>query len=219
MIQFNNKNVRKVKMLGALAILAWIVKAIYKIVKVALYCLANILLYFGLWIPAIYMVICGVLMLTGGINLSIVNVNTILFYVGLGMTLLGSVIISVRNLIVKPIRQMIESERAKKELAERKLEDKKQKLYEKNPIKYFKKYEGGMPHKSHPYYDQSISRKGFYPPKVYRSSNNPSIIIHEYRTHFKVFKEYPNGDFQMIDIKDKPKDFKEGKKGYGKNAR
>ena len=77
-------------MLGITAILAWVIKAIYKVVKVVLYCLAYILLYFGLWIPAIYMLICGILMLTGGLNLSIINANTILFYIGLAVTLIGS---------------------------------------------------------------------------------------------------------------------------------
>jgi len=33
-----------------------------------------------------------------------------------------------------------------------------------------------MPHKSHPYYDPNIDRKGFVPPKVYRSKNNQTII-------------------------------------------
>ena len=33
-------------MLGITAILAWVIKAIYKVVKVVLYCLAYILLYF-----------------------------------------------------------------------------------------------------------------------------------------------------------------------------
>lgn len=203
-------------MLGITAILAWVIKAIYKVVKVVLYCLAYILLYFGLWIPAIYMLICGILMLTGGLNLSIINANTILFYIGLAVTLIGSLIISVRNLIIKPIKQIIESEKAKRELQERKDASKRQKMYEKKPIKYFKKYEGGMPHKSHPYYDPNISRKGFIPPKVYRSRNNPSIIVHEYINHFKVFQEYKNGDFRLIDVKEKPQNFEEENKQHGK---
>lgn len=186
------------------AILFLVFKAIYKIVCAVLYVLAHILLYFGLWIPAIYMIIAGILMLTGGLDITTINVNSIIFYIGLALTLIGSLIITIRHLIIKPIRQMLESERAKRELWERKENEKKQRLYEKKPIKYFKKYEGGMPHKSHPYYDPNIDRKGFIPPKVYRSSKNPSIIIHEYSNHFKVFQEYPNGDFKMIDVKDKP---------------
>lgn len=143
-------------------------------------------------------------MLTGGLDLTVLNINTIIFYIGLALTLLGSLIITVRHLIIKPIRELMESEKAKRELRERKEEEKKQRMYENKPIKYFKKYEGGMPHKSHPYYDPNIDRKGFTPPKVYRSNKNPTIIIHEYSNHFKVFKEYPNGDFKMIDVKDKP---------------
>lgn len=186
------------------AILFLVFKAIYKIVCAVLYVLAHILVYFGLWIPAIYMIIAGILMLTGGLDITTINVNSIIFYIGLALTLIGSLIITIRHLIIKPIRQMLESERAKRELWERKENEKKQRLYEKKPIKYFKKYEGGMPHKSHPYYDPNIDRKGFIPPKVYRSSKNPSIIIHEYSNHFKVFQEYPNGDYKMIDVKDKP---------------
>lgn len=186
------------------AILFLVFKAIYKIVCAVLYVLAHILVYFGLWIPAVYMIIAGILMLTGGLDITTININSIIFYIGLALTLIGSLIITIRHLIIKPIRQMLESERAKRELWERKENEKKQRLYEKKPIKYFKKYEGGMPHKSHPYYDPNIDRKGFIPPKVYRSSKNPSIIIHEYSNHFKVFQEYPNGDYKMIDVKDKP---------------
>lgn len=186
------------------AILFLVFKAIYKIVCAILYVLAHILVYFGLWIPAVYMIIAGILMLAGGLDITTININSIIFYIGLALTLIGSLIITIRHLIIKPIRQMLESERAKRELWERKENEKKQRLYEKKPIKYFKKYEGGMPHKSHPYYDPNIDRKGFIPPKVYRSSKNPSIIIHEYSNHFKVFQEYPNGDYKMIDVKDKP---------------
>lgn len=183
----------------------------------ALYVLAHILVYFGLWIPAIYMFICGILMLTDNLDITVINANTIIFYIGLAVTLAGSLVISIRNLIIKPINQFLESERAKKELRDRKEADKRQKLYEKNPTKYFRKYEGGMPHKSHPYYDPNIDRKGFIPPKVYRSNNNPSIIIHEYSNHFKVFQEYSDGSYRLIDVKEIPLDFKEdGKKRHGK---
>lgn len=203
-------------MFGLFAFLMLIGKTIYKIVKLVLVIIANILFYFGLWIPAIYLLVCGILMLTGGLNIQVLNTNTMLFYIGLGLTLIGSLIISIRNLIVKPIRQVLESNRAKRELEMRKFEQKKQKMYEKNPVKYFKKYEGGMPHKSHPYYNPNIDRKGFIPPKVYRSRNNPSIIVHEYTTHFNVFQEYKNGDFKLIDVKEKPQNFKESKKRNGK---
>ena len=199
------------------AILFLVFKAIYKIVCAVLYVLAHILVYFGLWIPAIYMIIAGILMLTGGLDITTINVNSIIFYIGLALTLIGSLIITIRHLIIKPIRQMLESERAKRELWERKENEKKQRLYEKKPIKYFKKYEGGMPHKSHPYYDPNIDRKGFIPPKVYRSSKNPSIIIHEYSNHFKVFQEYPNGDYKMIDVKDKPQNTERHRRKKNRN--
>ena len=107
-------------MLGITAILAWVIKAIYHIVKVVLYIVAYLLLYFGLWIPAIYMLICGILMLTGGLDLAVLNSNTILFYIGLAITLTGSLIISIRNLIVKPIKQIAESNKAKRELQAKK---------------------------------------------------------------------------------------------------
>ncbi len=205
-------------MFGLTAILAWIIKAIYNIVKIFMYIIAHVLAYFGLWIPAVYMIICGILMLTTGLDIRVINVNSILFYIGLGLTLLGSLIISIRHMIITPIHQVIESEKAKKELRDRKESEKKQKLYERNPAKYFTKYEGGMPHKSHPVYDPEIDRKGFVPPDVYRSKNDPTIIIHEYSTHFKVFKEYSNGDVKLIDIKEKSFN-KEDKKRHGKSKR
>lgn len=199
-------------MLGLGAIITLIFKAIYKFFYFLVVIIAHLLLYFGLWIPTLYMIICGILMLTGGLDLAVMSTNTIIFYIGLALTLLGSVIISIRNLILKPISELVATQKAKKQLKQIKEENKKQELYKKNPAKYFVKYEGQLPHKSHPVYTQERSdRENFAPPLIYRSNNNPEIIIHEYKSHFKVFKEYPNGEIKLIDIKEKPEDFDEEK--------
>lgn len=108
--------------------------------------------------------------------------------------------------------------KAKKEFKQKQEEVKKQKLYEKDPAKYFMKYEGELPHQSHPAYTHDKSeRKQYAPPLVYRSQNNNSIIIHEYETHFDVFREYSNGEIQLIDVKEKPQNEKGNLKG--KNAK
>ncbi len=163
-------------MVGFTAILLVIAKAIYKIVKFALNILAHIFVYFGLWIPGIYLLICSILILTGGLDPKVINTNSIIFYIGLAITMLGSLIITVRHLIIQPIHQVLESERAKRELWERKEKEKRQKLYEKNPIKYFKKYEGGMPHKSHPYYDP-LSHQKFIAQKIIKQLSFTSMKL------------------------------------------
>lgn len=204
--------------MGFVAFMTLVMKSIFKVLHFIIVLIANLLVYFGLWIPFVYLIICGILMLVGDLNISVMNTNTIIFYTGLALTLLGSLVITIRHLIIIPLNQFMDYRKAKKEFKEKQNEIKKQKLYEKNPAKYFMKYEGKLPHESHPAYTYNENeRKQYAPPLVYRSRNNKNIIIHEYETHFDVFREYANGELQLIDVKEKPQNEKNTMKG--KNAK
>lgn len=201
-------------------ILSTIVKFIFRFLELLFTIIASLLLYFGLWIPVLYLAITGIFMLLGGIDLNVLNTNTVLFYIGLVLSLIGSVVITIRHLIIKPLNEVIKTRQAKNELKKRRELLKEKKLYQKDPAKYFVKYEGGLPHPSHPvYYQSDRERREQTPPLVYRSNVDPSIIVHEYSSHFEVFREYPNGKIVKIDIKEKPQEIKDKKKSKWKKKK
>lgn len=190
--------------LGFAVILTGIVRAIYKVLEVVAIIILELLVYFGLWIPTVYMIITGICMLTGNLDLSQYNVSTIIFYIGLALCLLGSLVITIRHLILNPISQIIDERKIKKEFKHNQEIEKQKMLYEKDPAKYYAKYEGQAPHPSHPVYRQDQKeRRENMPPIVYRSNVNPSIIVHEYKDYFDVYREDSHGNVVRIDIREK----------------
>ena len=189
-----------------------LMKTIMTVLHILALVIINLLVYFGLWIPLIYMIITGILMLTGGLNLSVIDTNTIIFYCGLALCFVGSIIITIRHLIVMPLKEMMNISDAKKKIKDKKELDKQRRLYMSDPAKYFIKYEGEMPHDSHPVYLQSKKERATsLPPVVYKSNVDQSIIIHEYSNHYEVYREQ-NGRCTRIDIKEKPKEEEDKKK-------
>lgn len=190
--------------LGFAVILTGIVKAIYKVLEVVAIIILELLVYFGLWIPTVYMIITGICMLTGNLDLSQYNVSTIIFYIGLALCLLGSLVITIRHLIINPIGDIIEERKVKKQFKHNQELEKQRMMYENDPAKYYAKYEGQAPHPSHPVYRQDKNeRKENHPPLVYRSNVDPSIIVHEYKDYFEVYREDPHGNVARIDIREK----------------
>ena len=200
------------KLLGFGVFMTALMKTIIKVFQIVILVTLNLAVYFGLWIPIVYMIICGILMLTGGLDLTIMDTNTILFYCGLALCLAGSVVISIRHLLIIPIKEMINVSDAKNKIKDKQELDKKRKLYIANPAKYFIKYEGEMPHDSHPVYLQSKKeRENTPPPLIYRSNVDTSIVIHEYSNHYEIYREV-NGNCERIDIKEKPREDESKKK-------
>ncbi len=194
------------KLLGFGVFMSALMKTIMTILHIIALIVVNLLVYFGLWIPLVYMIITGILMLGGGLDLAVLDTNTILFYCGLALCFAGSIVITIRHLIIMPLKDMMNISDAKKKIKEKKQLEKQRKLYMSDPAKYFIKYEGEMPHDSHPVYLQTKKeRANTLPPIVYRSNVDQSIIVHEYSNHFEVFREY-NGKCTRIDIKEKPKE-------------
>lgn len=195
------------KLFGIAAFLAATVKILYKILEIIVLTVFSLLVYFGLWIPVLYLCITGIFIIMGSIDLTTINTNSILFFIGLSLTLLGSLIITVRHLIINPISDIIKTRKSKQEFKKIQQTERERMMYEKDPAKYFAKYEGGPPHHSHPVYRQDREQRHDNPPPlVYHSNVDPSLIIHEYSHHFEIFREDNNGRMHRIDIREKPRD-------------
>jgi len=95
--------------LVALGVAIWAaLKGVAKIVKVIITVLTNIIIFFGLYIPLFYALFGVLLLAFTDFTLGGTGTNQVLYYVGLGLSLLGSVIITVRTCFVRPISAIFE---------------------------------------------------------------------------------------------------------------
>ncbi|NLZ25739.1 MAG: hypothetical protein GX891_04690 [Clostridiales bacterium] len=78
---------------------------LFKAIDIAITVVAKFIVYFGLYIPLLYLIYGGVLWLTLDFNPFGGGVNTNLYLFGLGLSFVCSVIIAVRNLIIKPFKR------------------------------------------------------------------------------------------------------------------
>lgn len=74
-----------------------LLRLVYTIVKETLKILAQIIVYFGLYVPFFYFVTGIVLVSMGYFSFDVINVDSILYYVGLGMCGICSVVITVKS--------------------------------------------------------------------------------------------------------------------------
>lgn len=183
-------------------IFSFIIKIALRVFDVLMYIIADLLIYFGLWIPSLYMLITGGFMLFGNLDITVPSVPTVLFYVGLSLALIGSIIITVRNMILKPLKDHIKYRAVRKEYKRNQAELKRKEMYQKHPDKYFAKYEEEAPPLDHPVYNSTRKTRTTLPHKTYRSKQDPTLIIHEYDEKYIIYKDC--GDhFYQIDEKKK----------------
>ncbi len=84
--------------------IAWtVIKLIFKLLAVIVKVLASLIVFFGLYIPLFYGVFGIVLLATTEFSFGGAGTDQILYYVGFGLCCVASVIISIRNLIVRPL--------------------------------------------------------------------------------------------------------------------
>ncbi len=88
----------KTKFLLGLAIVIAL-KILYKVVRATIKALANIIVFFGLYIPFFYGVYGVCMILWGGLNLDVVCLETTLFYIGFALSCACSVVITIRSRI------------------------------------------------------------------------------------------------------------------------
>lgn len=78
-------------------LLLGLLKLVYTVVKETLKILAQIIVYFGLYVPFFYFVTGIVLVSMGYFSFDVINVDSILYYVGLSMCGICSVVITIKS--------------------------------------------------------------------------------------------------------------------------
>lgn len=182
------------------ASLITLLKGLIKLVNVIITIIARIMLLLGLWVPFFYIVISIILMLSFKTNILSMTGYNYLYIIGLILCIIISVIITIRNLLLKPIKELINYRKVQLEYDKRKAEAREKRLYEKNPKRYFAT-KGKLPDEDSEYYNKKGKVTNIDElPKIYRSEINNEIIIHEYKDKFEVFLEKEN-EIVHIDTK------------------
>ncbi len=78
-------------------LLLGVLKLVYTIVKETIKVLARVIVYFGLYVPFFYFITGSVLVSMGYFSFDVIDIDSILFYVGLGMCLLCALVITIRS--------------------------------------------------------------------------------------------------------------------------
>lgn len=187
------------KFLGGMA-MATILKLLFYTISTAIKLIANIMVFFGLYVPFFYLMYGELLILFAGFTIVPYNAEVGLFVFGLVISLFCSVIITVRNLIVNPVKAVFGRN------------DKTYKVKYKERLRPSMDYHGGAfprprrryiapPRRSEQYGYLTIDSPreymnrldSFYErPDVYRSEINPSIIVYEYHDRFDLYRHNGN---------------------------
>lgn len=113
-------------------IIVWtVIKLIFKLIWVIVKILAALFIFFGLYIPLFYGVFGIALLAATDFVLGVLGTDQVLYFLGFGLSCLAAVIISIRNLIVRPISAIFapfleyrdDIKKAKEELSGKKEEE------------------------------------------------------------------------------------------------
>lgn len=198
------------KLLGIGILVTTLFKTLWKIIKAAVMAVAYVLLYFGLWVPFLYMLVALIPIIGYDLDITVMSTNSFIFYVGLVLSIIASIILTIRNLIVKPIKDIKSYKKRKSEYKARKELAKRRELYRNNPDKYYAIYGDVIPHTDSELLKLTNKNRDNLPtetPRIYRSDVNFDIIVHEYKEYFDVYRDM--GDhIEYIERKPKPNKLK-----------
>ena len=100
----------------ALALAVWgALKLFFSFLKKAIEVLSSIILYLGLYIPLFYIVFGLILLATTSFTFGGTGTYQILYFVGLGLCCIAALVITIRNLVVRPFSSVFAAFRGKKE--------------------------------------------------------------------------------------------------------
>ena len=142
-------------------VLLGVLKLLFTVIKQFVRVTANVLVYFGLYVPFFYLLWGVVLSVLGAFSFAAISINSILFYVGLALCLGVSVCIFVRNYGRKPMSAAWQGSGTAIRSAA-------------NPLR------------RHPARKRQVDAAD-RPMYVYYSEDNPTLLIHEYSDHFDVY--------------------------------
>lgn len=163
-----------------------LLNAMVSVVKFILWLLFMLITKLGLWIPALYALFGVGLYLFADFNPFDLGGESILYLVGFGASVLCALIIAVRNVIVKPLKGVVEGYKNpfwKKSGGEKEPKQKAKQVEvqeQKSPDSIPNRYE-------------ETPKPRIERPKIYRSELEPDSIVHEYSDRFEVFVALPDG--------------------------
>ncbi|MBQ2714427.1 MAG: hypothetical protein IJF76_02220 [Clostridia bacterium] len=145
----------------------FVLKFIFWLLKCIVTVLGDFIIFFGLYIPGLYLIFGALLVRFSNFSFTTPSTDLNLFFMGLGLSVLCAVIITIRNLVVKPFKAVFgkTKEKTKENIKSRprfkKSEDKPRRQEENNS----------------PY------------PLIYRSEIYPEITVHEYEDRFDLYRD------------------------------
>ena len=145
-------------------LILYILKKIFGFIKMAFNFFCAFLAYTGLYIPFFYL-IYSIFIFLAGLKLSPFSLDAFLFYTGLILSFICSIIICVKNYILKPTARFKENIRRKK--------------FETLGEKFYKEKQRS----------KDYIRPELETPLIYRSIRRPDWIIYEYSDKFNVYAE------------------------------
>lgn len=172
-----------------ISIIVWtIIKLIFKLLAVIVKVLASLIVFFGLYIPLFYGVFGIVLLATTEFTFGGAGTDQVLYYVGFGLCCLASLIISIRNLIVRPLSAVFAP------LAEyrdevRKARDGMRKKDGEEPSGEYRDYDRERGYA--PRYGQGYPPYGEYPQQY--ADRQPYDAPSPYRPHAPYYEDAPRG--------------------------
>lgn len=167
--------------------LVYLLKGLFKLI-------AALMVYFGLWIPSIYALFGCVLYLVFKFNPFDKSINAQLYLAGFALTVFCALIITVKNIVIKPTKSIIEG--YKYPMWKR---DKAQPKEQEAPPEYDKEYKKDKRKKK---IKEPENRYIRYPkeeykepkpeykeqPRIYYSVREKDTLIHEYSDRFEVYR-------------------------------
>ena len=207
----------------ALALAIWgALKLVFKGLKVVVEVLTSLVMFLGLYIPLFYLLFGLILLAATDFTFGGTGVNQILYYIGLALSCAAAVIISVRNLLVRPFSGIFSAfkrsskDRYDDEDGDRRPrrgyddEDERRGDYgdgrrrdpyarSGRPSPYGERaYEGGGYSRDSRDYSRDdlgypLPAEGGERPVVYYSKRRPGVLVKEYSDRFELFREDASG--------------------------
>lgn len=170
-------------------------RLIYKIISKICQAIADVLIYFGLVVPLIYVIYATLVCVIYNVNLSVANFHSILYYIGLVLSLICSIIITFRKFhsqpkgIIEPFVEADPPRRDKKNDARRYVADSAEDREYAREKEYEQRRRTQQPiaRPNIPYNYYEIGGQNGETPLVYQHSRYPGIICFEYIDRIEYF--------------------------------
>lgn len=161
--------------------LVFLVKILFWLFRVIVRALGEIIVFFALYIPGLYLILGAILSKYAGFNITIDGLDRTLYLIGMVACFICSIIITVRKLVLTPIKTVFSGigKRTKKE-------------FDSRPE--FREEEKRV--------SRSVSNNGY--PLEYRSKLYPEIKVREWSDRFELYVDDGEGEkFYKVEYKNK----------------